>query len=450
MLLMSEAFDIVILGAGIAGLSTAYHLAVKHNVKNIALVDEREPLGLTSSRGTMAYRNWFPGPGDAMVRLMNRSIDLLQEVDAETNHALQLSQNGYIYFTARESQIPIWRELARDAERRGVGAFRDNASRAAANLFLPTGIDLVTSPELIRQLVPRVTPDAAAMLHIRRCGAFDVFALGNFLLEQAHARGVQFLRARVEKISTRGNRVESVRLASGVEISTRTLILAVGPLLPNLARMLEIEIPVYNELHAKMTMRDTAHVFPRVGDLFLWSDPQTLEWSAQERTEFSASRATRWLLDEFPSGVHFLPKGSADEPKIMALWTYDIQPSEFHAAPTFNQHAAEIILRGLARMIPAARAYFGRGRDCFVDGGYYCKTPENRPLIGALPLQDAYIIGALSGFGVMASQGAADLVCAHVLGATLPAYAKWFSPARYDDAEYRAQLQNWDARSGQI
>ena len=34
------------------------------------------PLSLTSDKSTECYRNWWPGPGDAMVRLMNRSIDL--------------------------------------------------------------------------------------------------------------------------------------------------------------------------------------------------------------------------------------------------------------------------------------------------------------------------------------------------------------------------------------
>ncbi len=450
--------DILILGAGIAGLSTAYHLAVKHHLKHILVVDERAPLGLTSSRGTMAYRNLFPGPGDAMVQLMNRSIELLQAIDAQSHHTIQLTQNGYMYFTAREPQIEIWRALAREAQERGVGEFREHSKtlEVSANLFaknlevFKNGTDLITNPELIHQLYPRVTRDVVAMLHVRRCGAFDVFALGDWLLSQARANGAQFLQDRVEKISVRGNRIESVQLASGAEISTHTLVIAVGPLLPELAQMLEIELPVYNELHGKMTMRDSARVFPRYGDLLLWSDAQTLPWNDDERVEFSESYETRWLCEEFPGGVHFLPKGTADDPKIMGLWTYNTHEMPFQEFPTFDAHTAEIILRGLARMIPEARVYFGRGREAFVDGGYYCKTHENRPLIGPLPIEGAFVCGALSGFGVMASQGAAELLSAHIVGATLPEYARWFQLSRYADSEYRSLLQHWDARSGQL
>ena len=54
--------EVVICGAGIAGVAAAYHLAVRRGVKQVLLVDEREPLTLTSDKGTQAYRNWWPGP----------------------------------------------------------------------------------------------------------------------------------------------------------------------------------------------------------------------------------------------------------------------------------------------------------------------------------------------------------------------------------------------------
>ncbi|MBE2236955.1 MAG: FAD-dependent oxidoreductase, partial [Caldilineaceae bacterium] len=68
--------EVIICGAGIAGIAAAYHLAVKQGVRNVVLVDERAPMSLTSDKSTEAYRNWWPGPDDAMLRLMNRSIDL--------------------------------------------------------------------------------------------------------------------------------------------------------------------------------------------------------------------------------------------------------------------------------------------------------------------------------------------------------------------------------------
>jgi glycine/D-amino acid oxidase-like deaminating enzyme len=94
-------------------------------------------------------------------------------------------------------------------------------------------------------------------------------------------------------------------------------------------------------------------------------------------------------------------------------------------------------------------AYVSRLPRAFVDGGYYTKTRENRFLAGPLPVEGAYLIGALSGYGLMASSVAADLLAAHVTGAPLPPYAPAFMLGRYDDPAYHALLDTWPD-SGQL
>jgi sarcosine oxidase subunit beta len=70
-------------------------------------------------------------------------------------------------------------------------------------------------------------------------------------------------------------------------------------------------------------------------------------------------------------------------------------------------------------------------------------------LIGALPVKGAYVCAALSGYGVMASCGAGDLLAAHIVDERLPQYARWFSLSRYQDPEYQTLLKNWGT-SGQL
>jgi glycine/D-amino acid oxidase-like deaminating enzyme len=86
----------------------------------------------------------------------------------------------------------------------------------------------------------------------------------------------------------------------------------------------------------------------------------------------------------------------------------------------------------------------------YIDSGYYCKTRENRPLIGPLSISGAFLIGALSGYGIMAAPAAGELLAAHITGAELPAYAPAFALERYADPSYRALLANWDAMTGQL
>ncbi len=441
----------VIVGAGMAGIATAYHLAVRRGVKNIVLVDEYPPLSMTSAVGTEAYRNWFPGPGDTMVQFMNRSIDLLEELADASGNAFQLNRRGYAFFTTNPNQIPIWQKATAEVSALGAGEVRVHPGPrdyvpAQAEGYEKTlsGADLVLDSALIRREFPFINENVMAMLHTRRCGWISNRLLGQWLFEQARGRGILFKQDKVVGVSTPGGRVQSVRLWSGEVIYTNQLVIAAGPYLKSIAALLGVAVPVVNELHGKITFKDAQRIIARPVPFMFWSDPVTLPWTDEERAHWDADPATRWLLDEFPSGVQFRQRGE----DLVALWTYDIHTQEPMWPPTFEPHYAETVLRGLSAMVPALAAYFNA--EVIMDGGYYCKTRENRPLIGPLPVEGAYVIGALTGYGVMASQAAAELLAAHITHASLPDYAPMFRLERYTDPAYQLLLENWDARTGQM
>ena len=454
--------DVVVCGAGIAGVAVAYQLAVRRGMRRVVLVDEREPLTLTSAKGTGGYRNWWPGPDGAMVRFMNRSIALMEELALESGDAFRMRRCGYAFLTAEERGVARMRREAALVSALGGGAVRERApsSGAADALSGPAqhdplgdapgdGADLVLDRALIRSLVPCVTPDAIALLHVRRAGTFDPRALGAWLLERLARAGVAVVRDRLDGVETAGGRVGAARLRSGERIETGALVIAPGPHLARVGAALGFEMPVILELHGKIVFDDARGLVPEGAPLLIWSDPVKLEWSDEERARHRAS-AERRLLEPFPGGVHVRPSGVAGDRTLQIIWTYDTTPREMIWPPVHDPNYAEILIRGLARMIPAFSAYFGQGARARVDGGYYCKAPDNRPILGPLPLEGAYVAGALSGFGVMASQAAAELVVAHLLSEPLPDYAPAFRYARHDDPDYQRRLHGWDATSGQL
>jgi glycine/D-amino acid oxidase-like deaminating enzyme len=64
-------------------------------------------------------------------------------------------------------------------------------------------------------------------------------------------------------------------------------------------------------------------------------------------------------------------------------------------------------------------------------------------------VQGAYVIGALSGYGLMAACAAGELLADHLTGSPLPDYAPAFSLERYADPVYLALLERW-GDSGQL
>jgi glycine/D-amino acid oxidase-like deaminating enzyme len=452
--------EVVICGAGIAGIATAYHLAVRRGIGGVVLVDERPPLSLTSDKSAESYRNWWPGPGDAMVALMNRSIDLLEELAQESGNVFRMNRRGYLFATADPARVPDFLRAAREAAERGVGAARIHATPdseyrpAPAEGFedQPVGADVITDRGLIRRHFPYLAEDTVALLHARRCGWFSGQQLGMYLLERAREKGVRLVEGRVESVETAGGRVRAVRVAGRAgshSIGTPRFVVAAGPFLKEVGRLVGVELPVFCERHAKVAFTDSLGAVPRHAPMLIWTDPVRLPWSADERALLGEAPDVRQLLEEMPAGVHGRPEGAGDSPIVLGVWTYDVKPLEPRFPIEFDASYAEIVIRGLSRMIPAMAGYADRLPRAFVDGGYYTKTEENRLLACPLPLEGAYVLGGLSGYGLMSANGAADLLADHIAGRPLPAYAGAFHLDRYADLAYRALLASW-GDSGQL
>src|SRR5438445_13713924 len=88
-----DTAEVVICGAGIAGIATAYHLT-RQGVTDIVLVDERPPPSLTRDNSTECYRDVWPGPGHAMVTAMNRAIAPMEELARHNGNALRMHARG--------------------------------------------------------------------------------------------------------------------------------------------------------------------------------------------------------------------------------------------------------------------------------------------------------------------------------------------------------------------
>ncbi len=448
--------EAVVCGAGIAGIAAAYHLG-RYGLRDVVLVEQGDPLALTSDKSTECYRNWWPGPDGAMVALMNRSIDLLEELATATDNRIRLNRRGYLYATADPARVPSLREAGQQAALLGAGPLREHGPGAAPGSTYcpapahgwagqPDGADLITDPVLIRALFPYLSEATLAVLHARRCGWFSAQQLGMLLLERARAAGARLVRGQLRAVRQAGGRVQAVQVATTgetLEIAAPILVNAAGPLIGAVAQLLDITLPVHNQLHLKAAIADDERIVPRDAPLLVWADPAALGWDADEYAALAADPELGWLAGELPPGAHCRPEGEGSSTQLLMLWDYHGGTVEPRIPPPLDPEFPEIALRGLSAMLPGLRRYLGRMPRAYLDGGYYTRTPENRPLIGPLAVAGASVIGALSGYGLMAACAAGELLAAHVCGAALPAYAAAFTPARYADSAYLARLDSW-------
>jgi glycine/D-amino acid oxidase-like deaminating enzyme len=433
---MTASADVVVVGAGIAGVSTAHELAVRRGFEKVVIVDPRPPLSLTSDKSTECYRNYWPNL--PMVALMNRSIDLLDEMSLASENAFGLNRRGYLFVTAKQERLMELVESSHVSSNLGSGPVRihhDPDSYRAAD----DGFDVLANSETLRQHFPYITGEAVGALHVRRAGWFSAQQLGSWMLEQAKDRDAEVVVDEVIDIDIAGGQVRSVKLASGRVITTSVVVDAAGPLSPNVARLAGVDLPVFSELHLKVAFRDHLGVIPRNAPMIIWSDPQTIAWSDEEKTEL-LNQDRHDLVAEMPIFCHGRPEGGAESPYLLALWEYHKAVTEpLWPLPTDPLYP-EVVMRGMATMVPKLGQYLDRLPHSVVDGGYYSKTRENRPLIGPAGPEGFHLMSAMSGFGVMVAAGAADLVASHITGGPVAEYAKSFLLSRYDDPDYVAQI----------
>ena len=445
--------EVVICGAGIAGVATAYHLAVNYGVTDVVLIDERPPLTLTSDKSTECYRNWWPGPDAGMVAMMNRSIDLLEELANESKNVFGLNRRGYLFATANPDKAVDYASAGQQAESFGAGQLRVHERGASGKMYLaghpehfidqPDGADLLLDPHLIAENFPYLAKDIAGVLHIRRAGWLSAQQMGMYLLRQAQAAGVQVIQDQVTGVETAGGRVSAVSLRKGERFEIAVFVNAAGPMLQTVAKMMGAELPIHSELHLKVSIKDHLGIVDRAAPMLIWSDPQYLAWEPDERDVLGEDPESRWLLDEFPSGVHTRPEGGPGSQIVLLLWEYNshiVQPKfPIHLDPLYP----EIAMRGMMRMVPDLAAYLNRLPKPTLDGGYYTKTEENRPLAGPMAVEGAFVIGALSGYGIMSAPALGELLALHIVGGQLPTYASAFVLDRYENPHYQDKLVHW-------
>ncbi len=429
-----ERADAIICGAGSAGIAAAYFLA-RHGITEIVIVDKHPPLTQTSAKSGENYRNWWPD--NWMVRFMNRSIDLMEELSIATDDLFNMTCRGYLYVTSEpvtelRDYLDAYSQLeVGDIRIRDRGVDRSEADNGSLD-----GADVFTSQQLIREEFPHLSPTIQSAVHVRRAGDISAQQLGMYLLGEAKKLGARVLMGEVTAIETDGQGVKAVKvLAHGTQhtIETRTFINAAGPFAPAIAALLAVELPIFSVLQQKVAIQDIHGVIPRDAPFTIVMDSQYLDWTEDEQEILQSDSETRWLLNEFPGGLHIKPEGGAESAWIKLGWAINQRPEQPLWDPGITPAFADVVLRGATRFMPGLRQYIDRIPQPVVRyAGYYTKTQENLPIIGPIGVPGAYLVGALSGFGTMASCAAGELVAAWVAGAELPDYAEHLSLGRYD------------------
>lgn len=246
---LPETAQIVIIGGGVMGASTAYHLALR-GCTDVVLLEREAFFGLGAT-GRCAGGIRYQFSTAINIRLSQLSLPMLERFEAETGQAIDLQWPGYLFLLTNE---------------RDVVKFQHNVD-LQHSLGVPT--EWLTGDD-IRQRVPQLAADdVLAGTYHKGDGLADPNGVVNGYINAARRMGVTALtETAVTSIGHKHGKITAVHTNQGT-IQCQTVVNAAGPWAGVVSDMVGVPLPITPVRRQMLTttpMPDIPKDFPFIID----------------------------------------------------------------------------------------------------------------------------------------------------------------------------------------
>jgi sarcosine oxidase subunit beta len=224
-----KKYDVVIIGGGGQGLSTAYYLASRYGVRNVAVIEKGWIGGGNTGRNTTAIRSnyFYPQSTD----FFEHSLKMYEGLSKELNYNIMLSQGGILTLGHTPHQMEGLERWSNSIQMQGIDAE-------------------MLDVDAIRQHSPLLDTSSTARYPIlggfiqRRAGVARHDAVAWGYARAADNLGVDIIQnCEVTGFRLNGNNVDGVNTPYGL-IQADKVAMAVAGSSSVLAKMLDIKLPI--------------------------------------------------------------------------------------------------------------------------------------------------------------------------------------------------------------
>ena len=227
-----SAYDVIIIGGGGHGLSTAYYLAQNHGIRNVAVLEKGHIGSGNIGRNTTIVRANYLLPGNS--EFYSHSLKLWEGLETDLNYNVMMSQRGLIMLCHSDGQ--------RDAFVRRANAMRSRGDEAH-----------MLSVDDLRKLLPYLNYDNARFpiyggLLQKRAGTARHDAVAWGYARAADERGVDLIQnCEVTGFNINHGRVTGVETSRG-EIEANKVAIVVAGRSSQVAQMAGIRLPIESHI----------------------------------------------------------------------------------------------------------------------------------------------------------------------------------------------------------
>ena len=247
--MVPKTADVVVIGGGVMGASTAYHLALRGQ-KNILLLEKDEFFGQEAT-GRCAGGVRYQFSTEVNVRLSLQSLPMLERFKDEIGQEINFRKCGYLFVLTKPEDVKTFKHSLELQQNLGVHT------------------EWLTPEEIHRRLPLMRFEDALAGSFNQEDGLVDPNSVVMGYVGAAQRLGVQCLNnIEVTGIRTAAGKIISVVTNQGI-ISTSVVVNAAGPWAGLIGRMAGVTVPIEPYRRQMMTTTPIPEVprdFPFVLD----------------------------------------------------------------------------------------------------------------------------------------------------------------------------------------
>lgn len=357
---MAPQADVIIIGGGISGASSAFFLA-QAGFKSIVVERLSSLAALTTSQSMESMRAQFVEPEN--IAMMRESIAFYEAFAERTGligYDIGVHQQGYLFLTAELDGWERFRQRVQNQRHMGL-----------------TDVELLDG-DAVRRRFPFVAEGVRAATFRQRDGWLSAHEAAHGFIRASGAEVL--LDTTVTGFSIRGGRISGVRTSHG-PIAAPVVVLAAGPYCARVAALAEIELPLQVIRRHRLTIGEHPLI------------PQDAPLTIDQDT-----------------GAHWRP----EKPGAALAWA---QPGEPPSSPSDDVSPNPMfpfeVLEGVSRLCPfwVDVAESLKRDQVFLTAGQYTVTPDDKPIIGPHPdIAGLFFNLGYSGHGVMAAPGGGRLL----------------------------------------
>ncbi len=385
---MANSAEVIVVGSGIAGSSTAFHLA-SHGV-GVTLVEKRFPAGGPSGRSSALLHLFYLEP--ELSQLAARGIDILRNMPELTGYPSDYRQVGMLTVG-------------------GAAAVADYTAAAIRIRDEEHGDISLLSLSEYEELAPGLTKDGIEVACWEpHSGYADPASATTALAKRASELGAVWrMSTRMRRVILDGQRAVGIETVDGEKLFADSVVLAAGPWTRPLLLDIGVDLPLTVQRHI-IAVLDTPGTARQVLP-FCWCDDVYMNYGRPEGENLV-------LFGTWSGGGMGLRNSEAPEAD-------SISDPDYYKEDCDAQESASILPFVLPRLPSVTSLGLRRGY-----AGLYDMSPDDLPVIGRVPgISDLYVIAGSSGHGFKLGPAVGEAMAQLVETGASPLITR-FSPER--------------------